>query len=94
MNSPLKIAVVGDFKAGRPSHEATDEAVRQGAEALGLTVRADWIPTREPATRAGIAGLAEYDGIFCAPGGPYESTEGALEAIRFARERGLPFLGT
>jgi CTP synthase (UTP-ammonia lyase) len=28
------------------------------------------------------------------PASPYESMEGALLAIRFARERGVPFLGT
>ncbi len=31
---------------------------------------------------------------FCSPGSPYRSLDGALEAIRFAREGGVPFIGT
>jgi CTP synthase (UTP-ammonia lyase) len=35
-----------------------------------------------------------FDGLWCVPGSPYASMEGALNAIRQARESGLPFLGT
>jgi len=38
--------------------------------------------------------LRQYDALWCAPGSPYKSMAGALRAIRFARERGWPFLGT
>jgi len=38
--------------------------------------------------------LAGYDGLFISPGSPYVSMEGALEAIRYARERGVPLVGT
>ncbi len=94
MNSGVAIAVVGDYEAERPSHRATNEALRHGAETLVLGVSTEWIPTQTlEADRARIK-LVEYDGIFCAPGGPYRSMNGALEAIRFARELSLPFLGT
>ena len=32
--------------------------------------------------------------MWCVPGSPYESEAGAIEAIRFARVSGIPFLGT
>ncbi|MBI4585032.1 MAG: hypothetical protein HY717_13550 [Planctomycetes bacterium] len=38
--------------------------------------------------------LARCDALLTAPGSPYESLEGALRGIRFARERGVPFAGT
>jgi CTP synthase (UTP-ammonia lyase) len=38
--------------------------------------------------------LSEFDGIWCVPGMPYRSAEGALRAIRRAREARTPFLGT
>lgn len=38
--------------------------------------------------------LARFGAIWCVPGSRYASTAGALAAIRFARERSLPFLGT
>src|SRR5204862_344720 len=38
--------------------------------------------------------LSPFDAIWCVPNSPYASMEGALCAIRFARESGRPFLGT
>ena len=40
------------------------------------------------------AHLETFDGIWCVPGSPYANTDGALDAIRVARERHVPFLGT
>jgi CTP synthase (UTP-ammonia lyase) len=94
MKAEIWIAIVGDWDAERPSHRATNEALRHGADALRLAVKAEWIATQTLETEAGRIKLEEYHGIFCAPGGPYRSMAGALEAIRFARERGWPFVGT
>ncbi len=38
--------------------------------------------------------LAGVRGLWIAPASPYRSMEGALEAIRWARERQIPLLGT
>src|SRR5205809_607084 len=38
--------------------------------------------------------LELFHGIWCVPGSPYRSMDGALRANRFARENGRPFLGT
>ena len=55
--------------------------------------RWEWVATesiaKEPQGR-----LKEFQGLWCVPASPYVSTEGALAAIRFAREQGIPFLGT
>jgi CTP synthase (UTP-ammonia lyase) len=50
----------------------------------------------ETTTLAGLVAerLAGYSGFWCVPASPYRSTEGALAAIRFARETGRAFLGT
>ena len=40
------------------------------------------------------ARLEGFDGIWCVPGSPYANTNGVLAAIRVARERAVPFLGT
>jgi CTP synthase len=89
----IRIAMIGDFVAGHPSHEAANEAVRHAAETLPFLVESVWIPTLEITAEGGLAALEQYDALF-APGGAYESKEGALAAIRFARERGWPFFGT
>jgi CTP synthase (UTP-ammonia lyase) len=38
--------------------------------------------------------LRGFDGVWLLPGSPYASTDGALSAVRFARESAVPFLGT
>jgi CTP synthase (UTP-ammonia lyase) len=49
------------------------------------------IPT-DTITRVEV--VAGFDGLWCVPASPYRSMDGALTAIRFARERSRPFLGT
>ncbi len=41
MAMQVRIAVIGDFEAQRPSHKATSEALVHGGDTLGLAVRAD-----------------------------------------------------
>jgi CTP synthase (UTP-ammonia lyase) len=62
----------------------------RAADALGAAVDVTWVPTPSN-LRAEM--LAEFDGIRGSPGA-CTGAEGALEAIKFARERGKPFVGT
>jgi CTP synthase (UTP-ammonia lyase) len=91
--STLTIGLVGDYSPSIPAHNAIPRALALAAAALDLEAVPTWLPTGELAS--GPAGrLEEFDAIWCVPGSPYASTEGALGAIRFAREQGVPFLGT
>ena len=95
MSKPLQIGIMGDFKPELRSHVATNEALQHAGGALGRTVHASWIPTAS--LRGGPedeATLRAFDGLWAAPGSPYQHKEGALAAIRFARERNRPFVGT
>lgn len=38
--------------------------------------------------------LSTYHALWCAPGSPYRQMQGALNGIRYAREKGVVFLGT
>jgi CTP synthase (UTP-ammonia lyase) len=82
-----RIAIVGDFNAGNVTHRLTNQACEQ----LGLAF--DWVPTdaigHDPRERLGT-----FDGVWIAPASPYRSMDGALAAIRYARERGVPLVGT
>ena len=91
MKSKVKIGIIGDYD-GRPSHIATEEALRHSAEKLELTVEYQWLPTDSMDQKE--KELYNYDGFWCAPGSPYKSMNGALRAIKFARENNYPFLGT
>jgi CTP synthase (UTP-ammonia lyase) len=60
---------------------------------LAKPVEWTWIGT-EAMAQDGSARLSSYDAVWCVPASPYASLEGALRAIRFARESGRAFLGT
>ena len=85
MTTSPRIAIVGDFNAGNVTHHFTNQSCAD----LGISF--EWIPTdaNEIAVR-----LAGFDGLWIAPASPYRSMDGALTAIRYARERGVPLVGT
>ena len=85
-----RIAVVGDYTPEFESHPATTEALLLAGRSLGLETVVEWIPT----TEAGEERLCGFQGIWAAPGSPYKSFAGMLAAIRGARERRWPFVGT
>jgi len=100
MSQLLRNGIIGDLDyrestlSSRPSHRATNEALAHAAGALSVTLETRWLPTPSLEQESGESALRQYDALWCAPGSPYKSMEGALRAIRFARERGWPFLGT
>jgi CTP synthase (UTP-ammonia lyase) len=82
------VGIVGDYNPQNPTHRATDA----GLEHTGI--RFEWVPTRDVPSDRPEDRLARYDGFFIAPASPYRNMEGALAAIRLARERGVPLVGT
>ncbi|HTQ52399.1 MAG TPA: CTP synthase [Candidatus Acidoferrales bacterium] len=91
MNRSVNIAIVGDYDAGVPAHRAIPRALTLAGEAAGVIVKHEWVSTE---TITSAARVSACDGLWCAPASPYRSMEGALQAIRFARQEGRPFLGT
>jgi CTP synthase (UTP-ammonia lyase) len=81
------IGVVGDFNPKNPTHLMTNEALAH----IGLEFK--WVPTDAAFDRPEepLAGCA---GVWIASASPYRSMDGALSAIRYARERSVPLIGT
>jgi CTP synthase (UTP-ammonia lyase) len=94
MDPLLKVGIIGDFDPNRPSHNATNEALSHAATALSVTLACSWLPTQSLDVEGSEALLKPCDALWCAPASPYNSMNGALRAIRFAREQGWPFIGT
>ena len=92
MSTPIRVALIGDHDPAITAHRAIPLALGLAAHAAGSAVEEMWVATPEPQRDPAL--LAGYDAIWCVPGSPYASMAGALAAIRFARERGVPFLGT
>ncbi|MFJ3456766.1 CTP synthase [Scandinavium goeteborgense] len=88
---PLRIALVGDFNPEVIAHQAIPLAIDDAAAVQELTADYDWVAT---ADIKGADDLAGYDAIWLVPASPYKNAEGALIAIRYARENSIPFLGT
>jgi len=89
----IRIGLVGDFHPTYQAHQAIPRAVELATADLGCQAELTWLPTAQ-VEQEGEAALADFDGLWCVPGSPYESMDGALRGIRFARERGKPFVGT
>jgi CTP synthase (UTP-ammonia lyase) len=85
--------VVGDFDPEFPPHLATSSALEHSAAALGVSVDIRWHAT-DSLVDADLGQVLGDDALWCAPGSPYKSLDGALRAVRFAREGDVPLLGT
>ena len=89
-----RIGIIGDYDPDFKAHVATNEALQHAADALGLRLTIDWLPTPKFDTTANLPLLESYDGLWASPGSPYQSMTGALQAIQFAREHDWPFFAT
>jgi CTP synthase (UTP-ammonia lyase) len=90
---PTFVALVGDHDPDVVAHRAVPKALGLAALSLGRAVDAVWVATDEVAEDEERA-LGHVDAIWLVPNSPYRSMEGALAAVRRARERRMPFLGT
>lgn len=80
------IGVVGDYKPGNETHATLDASLAHvGAEF-------EWVPTDKVPSPDALS--ERYSGLWIAPASPYRSMDGALRAVAFARERGVPLVGT
>lgn len=93
MNDAIRVAVIGDRHENFPPQDTIEDALRHAAAPQKATVEVTWCPTPSLADDPATA-LAGFDAVWCAPGSPFRSFEGALAGIRIARETGRPFLGT
>jgi len=90
---PARIALVGDHDPSVVAHQGIPLALAFAGQAAGDRLDWEWLHT-STLTGDVAARLESFDGVWCVPGSPYAHTEGALAAIRLAREGGRPFLGT
>jgi CTP synthase (UTP-ammonia lyase) len=89
----VHVSLVGDFDSNVTAHRAIPLALKRAGDDLGVDVRFTWHHTARLGSRPD-ATLEASAGIWCVPGSPYANAAAALAAIRFARERPRPFLGT
>ena len=88
------IAIVADFDSESKAHRATDDAIKHSMAAHSPMMEFRWIDTAELAGPESLDRLSRHQGIWIGPGSPYKNMDGALSAIRIAREHGIPLFGT
>src|SRR5262245_31186463 len=89
----VRIGLIGDYDPEVPAHRAIAPALHLAAQRTGVPLEPVWVPTSS--LGGDVPGqLADFAALWCVPASPYANTDGALAAIRFARESGRPFLGT
>lgn len=91
--SPVRIGLIGDYSPAVTAHQAIPRALALAATDAGLDLHWTWLRTTTIPDSPGDL-LSTYHGVWCVPATPYADTDGALRAIRYARESGSPFLGT
>src|SRR5690242_12677272 len=92
MSTPARLAIVGDFDPTMYTHLAIDTALGHAREQREHALEWSWIGTPTLASDVETR-LAMFDAIWLAPGSPYASMDGALAAVRYARQQRIPFLG-
>jgi CTP synthase (UTP-ammonia lyase) len=90
----VRIGIVGDYNPDYPVHISTNNALSHAAEALSAKLDYEWLSTESLFEGKESGTFHMLDGVWCAPGSPYKSMDGAMEAIRVSRETDLPFIGT
>ena len=93
MVKSINIGIIGDFDETKPSHIATNQAIRDAATHLALDVKIDWLPTPSFRKKSLKTTIGQYQGLLASPGS-YRNIAGAIKGIRLAREMNIPFIGT
>jgi CTP synthase len=89
-NEPIRIAVVGKYTSLLDSYKSLAEALTHAGIANDARVKLEWIDSGDSNILSALEGK---HGILVPGGFGERGTEGKLTAIRYAREKGVPFLG-
>ncbi len=90
----VRIAIIGKYIKLQDAYLSVVEALEHAGGAHGVKVELDWVDSEQlvdrEATRARLSGV---DGVLVLPGFGHRGAEGKIEAARYARETGTPYLG-
>ena len=94
---PVNIGIVGKyFTTGdfclADSYISVIEALKHAGAANHCRPILHWINTEE-IEKKGVAGLRKFDGIIVPQGWGSRGAEGKIKAIKYCRERGVPYFG-
>ncbi len=89
----VSIAVVGKYTGLQDAYKSLSEALRHGGIANNVHVRSCWIDSEAFAADGAAPTLEDMHGVLVPGGFGERGVAGKVAAVRFARERRVPFFG-
>jgi len=89
----VRIAVVGKYMQVKDSYKSLSEALTHGGLANNVKVHLDWIDSEVFEREDAAVFLENVHGILVPGGFGERGTEGKIGAVKFARQRKVPFFG-
>ncbi len=89
----VTIALIGKYVGLKDSYKSLNEALIHGGIANNVRVNILWVDSEEIERTGTEKLLSDVDGILVPGGFGERGIEGKIEAIRFTREKKIPFLG-
>lgn len=89
----VSIALVGKYIQLHDAYLSVAEALKHGGIACRANVKIHWVDSEDLEKKGADFFLRGVDGILVPGGFGMRGTEGKIEAIRYARENKIPFLG-
>ena len=91
--SKVRIALVGKYVQLHDAYISVVEALKHGGIASRVNVNIRWVDSEEIESQGCQALLKGVDGILIPGGFGHRGTEGKIQAVKYARENKIPFLG-
>ncbi len=89
-----KIVIVGKYTAVKDAYVSVKEAVIHSAAASNIGVEVGWVESTDLEMADNVESLLKgYDGIIVPGGYGSRGVEGKMRAIRYAREKKIPYVG-
>jgi len=89
----VTIGIVGKYIGLKDSYKSLTEALYHGGIANDSRVNLEWIDSEEIEVYGAEKFLSDVDGILIPGGFGYRGIEGKIDAIKYAREKKVPYFG-
>lgn len=89
----VRVAMVGKYMDLHDAYLSVTEALRHGGVANEAEVDIKYVDSEDIEQQGAEALLDDVEGVLVPGGFGHRGIEGKIEAIRYARENGLPYLG-
>ncbi|MBF0328949.1 MAG: CTP synthase [Nitrospirae bacterium] len=89
----VSIALVGKYVGLKDAYKSLSEALIHGGIANNTRVNFHWVDSEDIESKGAETFLSEVDGVLVPGGFGSRGIEGKIEAVRYAREKKIPFFG-